>query len=248
MTTIKVYSDIGVYQDSLKDLLSELSAWNTSLITSKEIVNTSWESDTSLLIIPGGRDIPYHVALKGKGNARIRSFVNNGGSFLGICAGAYYGCRNVEFDRGTPLEVVGERELAFFPGIARGPAYGPGTFRYNSDDGARASTINDDFHQESFKTFHNGGCYFADTQKYPDVRVLAKYLDISDHPAAIIECSFGRGRAILSGVHIEIGVSNNKISMPVQIKTLLQPYESERKRYLDKLINHLLNMVSEHGL
>lgn len=30
------------------------------------------------------------------------------------------------FEPGTPLEVVGDRELAFFPGIARGCAF-PGT-------------------------------------------------------------------------------------------------------------------------
>jgi len=42
---------------------------------------------------------------------------------LGLCAGAYYGCARVVFEPGTPLEVVGDRELAFFPGVARGAAF-----------------------------------------------------------------------------------------------------------------------------
>jgi glutamine amidotransferase-like uncharacterized protein len=46
-----------------------------------------------------------------------------GGSYLGLCAGAYYGSSRVVFEPGTPLEVIGDRELAFFPGIARGAAY-----------------------------------------------------------------------------------------------------------------------------
>jgi glutamine amidotransferase-like uncharacterized protein len=50
-------------------------------------------------------------------------FVQGGGSYLGLCAGAYYGCARVVFEPGTPLEVVGDRELAFFPGIARGAAF-----------------------------------------------------------------------------------------------------------------------------
>lgn len=53
-------------------------------------------------------------------------FVHSGGSYLGLCAGAYFGCSRVVFEPGTPLEVVGDRELAFFPGIARGAAF-PGT-------------------------------------------------------------------------------------------------------------------------
>ena len=47
-------------------------------------------------------------------------YVNGGGSYLGLCAGAYYACARVEFEMGSELEVVGERELAFFPGIGRG--------------------------------------------------------------------------------------------------------------------------------
>lgn len=50
-------------------------------------------------------------------------FVTQGGSYLGLCAGAYYACARVEFEPGTPLEVVGDRELAFFPGIAQGAAF-----------------------------------------------------------------------------------------------------------------------------
>ena len=55
-------------------------------------------------------------------------YVKSGGSYLGLCAGAYYGCARVVFEPGTPLEVVGGRELQFFPGTARGAAFpGQGT-------------------------------------------------------------------------------------------------------------------------
>jgi glutamine amidotransferase-like uncharacterized protein len=50
-------------------------------------------------------------------------FVSQGGGYLGLCAGAYYACARVEFEPGTRLEVVGDRELAFFPGIAQGAAF-----------------------------------------------------------------------------------------------------------------------------
>jgi hypothetical protein len=50
-------------------------------------------------------------------------FVNSGGSYLGLCAGAYYACSSVQFEQGSRLQVLGDRELAFFPGIACGAAY-----------------------------------------------------------------------------------------------------------------------------
>lgn len=159
----------------------------------------------SLFIMPGGRDRPYHAALKGEGNAQIRSFVENGGTYLGICAGAYYGCRRVEFDQGFPLEVCEERELSFFPGKAVGPAYGKGTFEYESEKGARLARIQTP--TGIFQTYYNGGCFFEGDLTH--VKILARYLDLPGHPPAIIECSIGQGKAILSGVHIETKLSHS---------------------------------------
>ena len=105
------------------------------------LIDESWEDQAAALIIPGGRDMPYHERLQGIPNARIKSYVMNGGSYLGICAGAYYGASSIEFDIGHPLEVIAKRELHFFPGIARGPAYGYGTFSYISECGARVAKL-----------------------------------------------------------------------------------------------------------
>jgi glutamine amidotransferase-like uncharacterized protein len=160
--------------------------------------------DISLLIMPGGRDRPYHAALKGAGNRQIRSFVENGGTYLGICAGAYYGCRTVEFDKDFPLEICEERELSFFSGKAVGPAYGKGTFEYESSKGARLAKI--ETAKGTFNVYYNGGCFFEGD--FTHVRILARYLDLSGHPPAIIECSIGKGKAILSGVHIETILSH----------------------------------------
>lgn len=98
-----------------------------------------WTEATRLLVMPGGADVPYCDKLNGRGNELIREYVHNGGSYLGLCAGAYYGCQHVEFDVGGPLEVVGPRELGFYKGIARGCMY-PG-FHYANEDGAVAAPI-----------------------------------------------------------------------------------------------------------
>lgn len=159
--------------------------------------NFSW------LIMPGGRDRPYHAALQGAGNAQIRAFVEDGGTYLGICAGAYYGCRKVEFDKGFPLEVCEDRELAFFSGTAVGPAYGKGTFEYESEKGARMAKLGTA--NGMIQIYYNGGCYFEGD--FSHVKILARYLDLPGHPPAIIECPVDKGRAILSGVHLELSHS-----------------------------------------
>lgn len=110
------------------------------ITTAEEIISGKLSNECCLLIMPGGRDLPYVDKLRGEGNKNISDFVRNGGSYLGICAGAYYGCSLVQFAQGDPLlEVVGPRELSFFPGTSRGPVYKG--FDYTTNEGAKAADI-----------------------------------------------------------------------------------------------------------
>lgn len=115
MTQILVYVDQGVDGGGLKQLISslkqevDLSIHNISRIDAKELVKREWEKEARLLIIPGGRDCFYHTALDGAGTEKIRSFVQEGGGYLGICAGAYFAASSIEFEKGGALEVCGER-------------------------------------------------------------------------------------------------------------------------------------------
>lgn len=124
----------------INDAAPVISSILVETTTAEEIVSTNLSDHCSLLIMPGGRDLPYVNKLQGRGNRNISDFVRNGGSYLGICAGAYYGCSLVQFAQGDPfLEVVGPRELAFFPGASQGPVFAE--FDYASNAGARAADI-----------------------------------------------------------------------------------------------------------
>ena len=59
----------------------------------------------------------YFAALGAIGMSKIKDYVTQGGSYLGICSGAYFACDRIEFDKGGPLEVIGERFLKFHPGL-----------------------------------------------------------------------------------------------------------------------------------
>ena len=113
------------------------------------------------------------------------------------------------------MEVVGNRELAFYPGICRGSAF-PG-FTYGSEKGARAAEIavsKDAFTNGStpmtFRSYYNGGGIFVDAPKYRDkgVEIIASYtedvcVDGGDSKAAVVYCKVEDGAAILTSNHPE---------------------------------------------
>lgn len=241
---IYIYKDDGVGLVNAKQLWNELKksgfghSHQLRWIKKEDLECEGWEDRVSALIMPGGRDAPYHERLKGSPNTRIQSFVMNGGFYLGICAGAYYGCSSLEFDVGHPLEIIASRELKFFPGIAYGPAYGAGTFCYTEARGARIAKLRMQ-DQSILASYFNGGCYFANASNYDHVRVIARYIDLPDEPAAIVQCAVGKGTAILCGVHPEVSASDLHTSDPFfqKIKPELAKVEDERKTLLQVLFS-----------
>jgi biotin---protein ligase len=168
------------------------------------------------VVFPGGADQGYCRTLNGEGNRRIRRFVEAGGAYVGFCAGGYYGSGRCEFEVGNKiLEVIGDRELAFFPGIDRGGAFSG--FVYNSEKGARAAELQVNKTAlplgsvpHVFRSYYNGGGVFVDAAKYKDqgVEVLASYteniaVDSGKGAAAVVYCKTGQGAALLTGPHPE---------------------------------------------
>ncbi|BGP24228.1 biotin-[acetyl-CoA-carboxylase] ligase [Rhodotorula toruloides] len=220
---VLVYDGSGVSAASRDNLVRCLrlflgQRYDVQLVTPKTIKSEPWTNNCALFVLPGGRDLPYLHDLGGTGNKRIREWVEEGGSYMGICAGAYYACSSIAFEVGTPLEVAGDRELAFFDGVCRGTIF-PG-FTYDSDAGARqvAMEINrnawrDHWPQspERCEVWYNGGGAFIPARRLAhdaekpstDAVVLATYSDLDDSLAAGVLCPVGHGRALLWGTHPE---------------------------------------------
>jgi biotin--protein ligase len=185
-------------------------------VTGDMLVKEPWTASCAALVVPGGADQGYCNTLNGEGNRRIRQFVERGGIYIGFCAGGYYGSKRCEFEVGNKLlEVVGDRELAFYPGVVRGCAFSG--FVYHSEKGARAVSLKVDKTVLSagavpnvFRSYYNGGGVFVDAPKLHDqgVEVLASYaepLDVQSGAgsAAVVYCKVGQGAALLTGPHPE---------------------------------------------
>lgn len=201
---IYVYADDGVSPESLSHTLAFFkslahTSYSIKTIRADTLIEQKWQKKAALLVIPGGADIPYTKKLNGRGNKIIKDYVNNGGKFLGICAGSYFGSSRVEFDKDGPLEVIGDRELAFFPGAAVGPILGQ--FKYRSHYGAKAADII--YQGRKLCVFYNGGPYFTPYKEDKNTEILAYYDNKAQLLPAILQVQVGKGKALLSGVHFE---------------------------------------------
>lgn len=246
MSNVLIYSGPGVsasaLSHTLKSLRTLLPSYDVQCINAQSLAVDPWIQSTSLLVIPGGRDLPYvdqlsrthrlqNATTSSRADARIRQYIEeHGGSFVGICAGAYYASSTCEFERGDRvMQVVGDRPaLQFYPGTCSGTAY-PG-FVYESDQGARLIDVAMEGQNEGEKqwtTYYNGGGAFINAEQFKQqgVEILGRYVsdqnasnassDIQQHrlkpeyegQAAIVFCRKGKGQAILYGTHPEFPVS-----------------------------------------
>lgn len=260
-TKVLVYADEGVSPYYLRHLIRWLKQ---ALPTEANLeicrvgadfllYDPVWELSTRLLVIPGGADRPYHKKLHGLGTVRIDNYVREGGSYLGICAGAYFACKSLRFDEPNGEVLVASRGLGFFPGVAVGPAYG-NLFSYTSPVGVRAaSLVLEHFGSSRCSALFNGGPYFDQADSYPEITVEARYEDLPSQPAAIISRQIEKGRVVLSGLHIEylpeychMG-EDNVVEAREKLKATAMVLDKYREYLLSYLLTHELNVTELLG-
>ena len=267
-----MYSDGGVgasitcvamTMSCLRDAVARMRLPSTVVrtTTSDELVGTQWRESCGLLVMPGGRDLPYCKDLNGEANKQIRIFVEEGGSYLGICAGGYYGSAHVEFAKGDlTYQVLGPRELAFFPVVAKGPAIP--WLGYQTNAGARAAEVGVaeagievlGVAKDTLLLYYNGGCVFAPKDEEDhQYHVLLTYKgqdlllppDHHSEPVGMIGGRVGEGKVILSGLHIEAsGAALQECYHDDKCITALVPAlqisELQRQQIFDSCIKYLL--------
>lgn len=199
---IVIYQDEGTGEFGLRCLARFFKDDEVWFCTADAVIDGRVLGMADLFVMPGGADLAYCKKLNGAGNDNIRGFVELGGTYLGICAGAYYACRDIAYHKGRNDEICAPRELAFIPATAVGslPELTP-PHNATLDTAAIVDiTLQDG---KSAQVFYQGGCRF-DLDMDHDTEILATYAQIAGNPPAIIRRRVGLGRVILSGVHFEI--------------------------------------------
>jgi glutamine amidotransferase-like uncharacterized protein len=208
---IAVYHDEGTGEFSRGCLIAALETAfagraQVRRIRAAEIcASDSWHATTHVLAFPGGADRPYAARLNGAGNASITRYVRAGGTYFGVCAGAYYACARIAFEVGRPGEVCADRELGLFAGSARGSLHA--LAEPYSLDHLRCTAIA----PLAVSTSREGACalYWGGPEFVPDAAAvftpLLEYtLPNGASALAAVKTTVGAGRAILAGVHAEV--------------------------------------------
>jgi glutamine amidotransferase-like uncharacterized protein len=174
------------------------------VITAKEIIQGKLNfANYRVIVMPGGKSWKYIEELGPQGAQIIKNFVDQGGGYFGICAGAYY--------------AVSHRQ-----GPSKNPeSYGIGLLRGIALDGTvlkvppfRGGMMKIDTYMSDFKSSYDilmlGGASFH----YDPVEMLAKKVRILGTISPIqfptmIYFNFGKGKVFLTGPHVEIEESDS---------------------------------------
>ena len=164
---------------------------------------------TLAYFLPGisGDHSPYNDQIGPTGNAEIRRYVENGGVFVGTCAGAYYACEHIVYDAPWIYPAKTNRPgLNFFNALAHGPVRSNAmqaqddqwfgdcsviSVRYKDKDGAE---------KRGGIAYGNGPALIPRDPNDPDLEIIARYDDTPNNDIALAVQRVGKGLAIFMGV------------------------------------------------
>jgi glutamine amidotransferase-like uncharacterized protein len=244
-----VYHDQGTGEFSRAALTAALATrFRVRRIYATEITNSdAWHASTALLAFPGGADLPYCRLLNGAGNASILRYVEAGGAFLGVCAGAYYVSRRIAFEAESAGAITGERELALFAGTARGSLHD--LAEPYSLEHLRCAAVVPVRASSSEKVLH--ALYWGGPEFIPDAAASFTPLLTYDSSSrlAALRTRVGEGRVVLSGVHAEVSgaqlpievsrFGNDSFEHGMHLGNELERLDAERRQVFELLLDAL---------
>ncbi len=221
---VALYVDDGVWGPGVSHLkeFMKLHGFSYEVLNAEKIIHGELRADSfSSLIMPGGKSWEYLRKLGPVGGKAILNFVEAGGGYFGICAGGFYASSMRE----GPFPTGGrhEAETAIYP-------YGIGLFDSVAVDGANVSQLRKEFRNgvRPFDVLDESGATAGRIQALllegsgwrieervslaQRVRVLARFTQ--SHLPAILTFEKGRGRAFITGPHLEIEEQNFYWGLP----------------------------------
>ncbi|MBF0345447.1 MAG: hypothetical protein HQL06_14615 [Nitrospirae bacterium] len=234
------YSSGGSWVTGITAIKGMLSYYGYTYedVTPTDINNVSnLNSLYKMIIVGGGWAGGYNTYVNHSGFDNIRNFVNNGGAYFGICAGAYFASRVVMFKEEYPSPInYYEYPLGLFGGVSLGAIVHimgwntpTGCSSATIAKGATMTAINVDKSvlpnvNSSLSILYYGGPFFIPLPSQA-VKTVATYQSVgapSDGYAAMIMFKYGNGKIFLSGPHPEISFSNCSFWYDINTWTLMK--------------------------
>jgi len=209
---IALYSDRGVWPESVQaaERMFQWMGYSTDRIDADDVKDGVLDN-FALLCVPGGNMYQYAQDLSSIGIENMRSFVREGGAYLGLCGGAYFAAQKVVW-QGNQLPML---SLELFPGTSQGPfdeivPYPDSTMcLVNIVDATHPITQAE---PDSVWILYFWGPALL-PEEDAEVTILGRYESI-DQPA-MLALQYGAGRVFLIGTHPEIEEDSDRDGVSV---------------------------------
>lgn len=204
---IGVYNGPGTWSDGIKAFEKFLN-WkgiSHSRIGPNDINNNDLRGTYEGIYFPGGDASYYWAAINENGIQHIRDLVNDGGAYIGICAGAYFAADVVEWEGGTydyPLDLFMGTAGGAISSIAPWPDYTMTTINMN-----QSNQINKYEPPTELMLYYGGPAFYPHSGC--SVKTTATWAAYGNKKA-IINFKYGSGRVLLIGPHPEIEEDSNR--------------------------------------
>lgn len=177
------------------------------VIYERDILNGSLNKGAfHTLVMPGGKSWIYIENLGDKGAQEILKFVNAGGNYLGICAGAFYATSHRQGPNPTPVPYgIGLLTGIAFDGTAlKTPPFKGGMLDFQFF----LTGFN-----KSYRILLLGGSSFQITPEEMKIKKIQIYSQFAPNFPAMVAFDFGKGKVFLSGPHLEVEESQSILGL-----------------------------------
>lgn len=200
-----LYEGKGAWEAGIENLEEFLKDQKLSYETKQPqdlILGDLASKDPTLLIMPGGESWVYLEDLGTEGAQNIRKYVEEGGSYLGICAGAFYATSHREGGVTTGPYGIGLLEGTAYDGTyMEAPGYKQGVMEFLWELGnPLVSGLG-----KSVRMLLYGGPAFRFSEEEAQKKQIEVVLRFSEgNDPAMIRFHYGKGLVFLSAPHVEI--------------------------------------------
>ncbi|MDJ0974946.1 MAG: BPL-N domain-containing protein [Planctomycetota bacterium] len=220
---IGLYTGLGAHPNAVKTAAAACLHAGLTIrpLTPGQVNDGSFRKQVRCLLVPGGWAGDYVIDVDAKGAKHVRSFIDGGGGYVGVCAGAFFAAsrirwEGIEYD--YPLDLFEGPAIGPIEKVAPWPQHALAALKLDASH-AMAKGLG-----TQRQAFYLGGPWFElKAPKGSSVEVVARYAE--GGAPAIVTFRRKRGRVFLSGVHIEYDLTSAKddISWPESEGRLKDP-------------------------
>lgn len=266
-------NNVGVASDDIESLKRHLQSIvphvHIKMVDCNQVKPNTWNGRT-VFVLPGGICTIWDKQLNPETLESLKTFFQDGGDVLGICAGAFFGAKQSIYTIGQQVIETSGKRLSCFPGIAIGPLLSdnhctlyetPQTDFQTLQFNAQVIKIRWEEDRSEGWVLINGGGYFDSSQTdQTNYDVIARYIEDQngnaipkEKSAAIISGKVGKGVYVLSFVHLECDAqdipvealrnakaSREKIEAVDKIFVVLQQSQAFRTKCLTRIFEYFM--------